>query len=385
MAHNVNFRYFDVKIDKDKVKEEIVDLLLSLKPGWTKDDLCHQEYTDGYINSMICFYQKTDEKRDDALVVRVYGFEGKDLPLERENEFLTMQVAHATDCFPALVGSFINGVIYEYEPGRIVTFHDLVKPEVVKKVAYQLYHFHHIDPDSMELYDRKGEPCKYNKIPKTFEITLQMIKGIPSSTKNERFKEKFENFRKELTDEYLMREYEFVKNIHDDVKLPIALSHADFHPRNMIINDETGKLTFIDYEMTSYTYEAADLVRFFDNKEFYDKHGLCQPDEPDITDEVRLMYLREYFNAKHEEEGRVDAVVSPDEMEKLDTEMRIVKISNLMTFMVVALLYADISLKDIHLLDSLGRFKEQYEIMKNDLPSLRDRYLKLVAQKVWKD
>ena len=84
MAHSVSFRYFDITIDKDNIKEKIVDLLLSLKPGWTKDELCHQEYSDGCINSMLCFYQKTDEKRGDALAVRVYGFEGKDLPLERD-------------------------------------------------------------------------------------------------------------------------------------------------------------------------------------------------------------------------------------------------------------------------------------------------------------
>ena len=94
------------------------------------------------------------------------------------------------------------------------------------------------------------------------------------------------------------------------------------------------------------------------------------------------MYLREYLNAKHEEEGRVDAVATDDEMEMLVTEMRIVKIANLLRYTVVALLFADTSLKDIHVLDSLGRFQEQYETMKNELPSFRDRYLKLVAKKV---
>ena len=380
MTHKNSFRYFDVKIDKDRVKEDIIDLLLPLKPNWIKDDLCHQEYSDGYINSMTCFYQRTDKNRNDALVVRVYGLEGQDLPLEREKEFLTMQVAHAAGCFPAIAGAFKNGVIYDYEPGRIMTFHDLVKPEIVKKIAHQLYRLQHIDLDSMELMDRKGEPTKYDNTPRTIEFTLLMMKGIPSDPKSERNKAMFHKYRKELTDEYLMREYEFVKNIHDAVNLPIALNHADLHPRNMIINDDTGKLTFIDYEGSSIYYEVGDLVRFFDNREMYDKYKLCQSDEPYITDEIRSMYLREYIKARHEKEGRTCAEVTDEELEVLDTQMRILQITNMLGFMVVSLAVVDISFKDLHFMDSLGDWKANYELKKNELPGLRDKYLKLIGK-----
>ena len=379
MANKTSFKYFDTKIDNAQGTEEIIDMLLSLKPNWTKDDLCHEEYTGGYVNSMTCFYQGADEHRADALVVRVYGFEGQELPWGRSNEFLTMQVAQAAGCFPAIVAVFKNGVIYEYEPGRMVTFQDLVKPEIVKKVAHQLYRFQHIDVDSLELVDRRGKPCKYDKSLKTVEYVLKMIKDIPSSPKSERNKEKFEKYRKELTDEYLMREYEFLKSIHDDVALPIALNHSDFHPRNMIINDETGKLTFVDYEITSFNYEVHDLVRFFDNKEFYDQYGLSKPDDPEITEEIRAMYLGEYLTAKHEEEGRMGTGVTNEEVEILETQIRIVKVFNLLNLLVILLATADMSFKGIHFLDALDEFKAKYEAMKNDLPALRDRYLKLVG------
>ena len=151
MAQKASFRYFGVRIDKHRVKQDIIELLFSLKPNWTKDYLCQQEYFDGYVNSMTCFYQKTDDKRNDALVARVYGIEGQDMPVEREKELLTMQVAHAAGCFTAIVATFKNGVIYEYEPGRIVDFHDIVKPDVVRKMAHQLYRFQHMGLDSLEL------------------------------------------------------------------------------------------------------------------------------------------------------------------------------------------------------------------------------------------
>ena len=177
-----------------------------------------------------------------------------------------------------------------------------------------------------------------------------------------------------------MNEYEFVKNIHDAVKLPLALNHTDLHPRNMIINDETGKLTFIDYEISAVNYEIRDLSRFFDYKEIYDKYNLCKPDEPSMTYDIRSMYLREYLNAKHEHQGRMDDVVTEKELEILDTQIRIVQISNMLSFLVISLLVVDISFKDLHFLDSLGDLITKYKITKNDLPPLRDKYLKLIGK-----
>ena len=102
--------------------------------------------------------------------------------------------------------------------------------------------------DNLELFNRKGEPEKYDKTPKGIEMVPMLLKSIPDGPKDEGRVAEFQKARKELTDEYLMGEYEFVKGIIDDANLPITLTHADFHPRHIIINDETGKITFIDYE-----------------------------------------------------------------------------------------------------------------------------------------
>ena len=179
MAGKPSFKYFDVTIDECNVEEDIVDTLLELRPKWTKENLRSEIYTAGYINSMTCFYQTGDEKRQDALVVRVYGLEGKDMRVEREKEFLTLQVAHAAGCFPAVVASFRNGVIYINAPGRIVNFYDLTNPEHIKTLTGLLYRFQHIDVDNLQLFNRKGEPQKYDKTIKGIEMISVFIKQIP--------------------------------------------------------------------------------------------------------------------------------------------------------------------------------------------------------------
>ena len=62
-----DIRYFDVVIDGKNVQDEVFPLLQALRPDWTKDELRQQNYSDGFVNMMRCFYQQTDAKRQDAL------------------------------------------------------------------------------------------------------------------------------------------------------------------------------------------------------------------------------------------------------------------------------------------------------------------------------
>ena len=388
MASKPNFRYFDVKIDKSNVEDGIWDILSALRPEWTKEDLRTEVYTAGYVNSMTCFYQELDEKRVDALVVRVYGLEeASAVLLERENEFLTLQVAQAAGCFPPVLASFTNGLVYRFEPGRIVNFHDLTNPRHIKTVAHLLYKYHHMDVDAMELFNRKGEPEKYDKTPKSIALVPRLLKSIPTVPKDASRAAAFQKAREELTDEYLMGEYEFVKSIADDAKLPTTLAHGDFHPRNIIINDATGKVTFIDYEGAGLNYECADLTRLFDIKMHYDQHGLCAADEPDITDDIKTVYFREYLIARNRQIGKEGSVVTPEEIELLRAHTKIMSACNNMLFLVYALMFVDMKLKDLSVFDLLPKYRRLYSEQRGDLPALRDRCVDLQTQidSVWTD
>ena len=379
MASKLDFRYFDVKIDKSNVEDGIWDIFSTLRPEWTKEDLRTETYTAGFVNSMPCFYQERDKERVDALVVRVYGREDFVI-LEREKEFLTLQVAQAAGCFPPVLASFANGLVYRFEPGRIANFHDLTNPRHIKTVAHLLYKYHHMDVDNTELFNRKGEPEKYDKTPKSIEIIPTLLKSIPAVPKDASIAAAFQKARAELRDEYLMGEYEFVKGIADDANLSTTLVHGDFHPRNIIINDETGKITFIDYESAGFNHECFDLARLFDIKPDYYQHGLCAADEPDITDDIKTVYFREYLTARNKEMGKDGAIVTPEEIELLRAHTKIINICNNMLFQVYALMFVDMKLKDITVFDILPKYRSLYLEQRGDLPALRDRCLDLQNQ-----
>ena len=374
-----NIRHFPVIIGGQNLKEEIFPILQQLRPEWSEADLCQEDYSEGYVNMMCCFYHASDPRRKDAMVVRVYGQDGEeDHTMDKDREFLSLQLAHASGCFPAIIASFRNGLVYHYEPGRTMTFKDLNRPENIRKVMGMLYKLQDIDAGQLSLFTRDGKPAKYNTNPRTYQETLNFIASIPQEPKDKSRKEKFEKLCEENTKEYMLAEYEFIWNILQETKLPMSFSHGDMHPKNMIIDDETGKVSFIDYELAGFYYRNMDLAVLLDTGPIYRAQNIktTENDDDGITAESRDQYIREYLHIKKsaEETGKS---VAADEVELLDIELRILNTAWKFQGISIGLSYVDFDLKDIDLLDFASFCKEQYVAQRKNLLKWKDRYLQL--------
>ena len=382
-------RYFDMVIDGRNLIDEVFPILETLRPKWTKGALCEEKYSEGYVNAMCCVYQKSDTKRQDALVVRVYGIEIGTM-LTRDKEFLNLQIGHVTGCFPAIVASFQNGLIYKYEPGRTMTFKDLNAPETIKTIVHTLYKLIHVDFDSLSLVNRKGEPVSYDRNPRTFLETAGFIKMIPAETKDETKKEAFKKCRLEVTDEYLNKEYEYVQDVLEVLKLPMSFSHGDFHPRNMVINDETGKVTFIDYEMSGFHYDGIDIVNLFGCRGMFDVIGvkIDECDDKNITPESRELYAREYVEAKKEGDETENDEIINDKVDLTLLGWRILEIVMKFQILVMGLAFVDTEFnKKLDLVKVVEYVRGEYEKKRGELHSLRDKYLavrnRVQCEKKW--
>ena len=371
-------RYFDTSVDTTCLLDSVFPILSALRPAWSQAELGHQVYSDGYINNMTSFFLKSDADRTDALVVRVYGCAGQVHP-SRDQEFLTLQVAQAAGSFPPILAAFNNGIVYQHMAGRIMTFHDLTTPEVIKEVTRKLYRFQNMDVDSLELLNTKGQKCPYDKTPRSFEETIMMIEMIPESPEEASKVARFQELRNELTDAYLWQECEFIMKVLDEAQLPLRLCHGDLHPRNMIINDKTNNVTFIDYEMSGFSYGSSDLTRLTTSKPFYDGMGFTVPGEPDITPDIRILFHQGYLEAKHEHQGTSRTPATAEEMELLHVEDQITEAVMCVQLLVVGLAFVDIEL-DFDFLKMIPPAKEKYMLLKGKLPELTKRYRDLAAK-----
>ena len=378
-ARDSDIRYFDVIVNGKKVTDEVFPILQALRPEWTKENLCQEKYSEGFINVMCCYYQRSDNKRQDALVVRLFGLEVGTL-LTRDKEFLNLQIAHAAGCFPAILASFKNGLIYQYEPGRTLLIKDLNSPDMIRKIVRNVHKLQHIDVASLPLVNRKGESVSYDCTPRAFAVLGDIIKGIPVEPQDETKKEGFRNLRQKNTDEYLNKEHKYVKDILDAVKLPMGFSHGDFHPRNMIIDDDTGKLTFIDYEMSGFFYAGADIASLLRSRELYRAAGVKEhaSDDKDVSPESRELYAREYVKLQREEAGIGNNGGSVDEVELKSVEWRILDV--VMKFQAIIMGLAFVNMDILQNIDVLGFIHSAYEdygMKRGELNDLRDRYLVL--------
>ena len=378
MATKMSVRYFDVTVRADAVEEDVFPILQELRSQWKREDLLSEFFVKGMINSMTCYYHKNDEERTDAIVVRVYGAAVGDLN-PREKEFMNLQIGHAAGCFPAIYATFNNGLMYKYAPGRNTNYHDIVNPRNIRIISRLLYQLHHVDIDKLPLVDRNGNPVTYDSTPFLFDQMKDYIGAIPEAPKDSKKLAKFKDLRKGLTEEYLLGEYKLLKAIIDEVKPPISFNHLDFHPRNIVINDKTGDIAFVDFEMSGFTYEYNDLAAFFNCKEAFDAMGFTTPDEPELTPEAKELYLDGYLDAMLEAERATGS--REVEAELLTLGHNIVGMAELLRFMAMGLTMVDVELNEqVNFLELVRIATEQYHSEKSMLVSWKDQYLELKQQ-----
>ena len=167
-----------------------------------------------------------------------------------------------------------------------------MKPDVIADVTSKVYCLNQIDLESLTLLNRQGGPAKLDRKTNVLSRIKLLINNIPKELEDPDRNNRFQNFRQEFTDEVLLAECEFVKQLHEEIQMPVVFSHGDLHPHKMVIDDESNKITFIDLELTGFSYGCWDLTYLLSMKPFYDVVGWTDKSEPDISETTRLMYIK---------------------------------------------------------------------------------------------
>ena len=371
--------YLDITVSADD-RGSVWQLIHELKPHWNQEDIQEKSFSHGLINTNTCYYQRADEDRSDAIVVRVCNTSYGDAEV-REREFLIAQIAHAAGCFPRIYASFNNGFVYQYAAGRNTNYYDITKTEFIRKFARKLHAFHSQDLKKLSLRNLKGMPATYDPALVTIE-ERGLMSTIPYNRDPELDPEglaKFKLYRKEFAKDYLTNEYKYFQGILDEISLPVSLCHLDLHPHNMLLDPATGDITFLDFEVAGYHYTCYDLCYFLSIRSRFERLGFVSHDEPVFTDEHCMMFLREYLCAKYETEGCDINSMPEEELELLATQHKIFDILNNLQG-ISSFLALGSDLKLTNLFDHLPDFKEKYLSGKKGLPVLRDRCKELILK-----
>ena len=288
---------------------------------------------------MYCCHVAQDKERDDAVLVRVNrGFlaEGMD----RNKEFLSVQIAQTSGCHARIYAVFNNGLVYKYVPGRLPSLYDLQNPKVIRELARALFRLHQTDITSVELLDRKGNRTRYDETVDELSRMKMFTEAIPSKSDDPDLEVAFQRYRADLPDDVLFEEIEFVVSILRNARLPLSFVHGDIHEKNMVLSD-SGQVVFIDFETSAISYRYLDLGYFFMMWRVSPCMGWSKPCESVLTPEVRRQYLEAYLEAKCEHEGRDRKDVSPEEWELMDLQHQVIEFATILDFSIESLTFVN--------------------------------------------
>ncbi|KAL3513966.1 hypothetical protein ACH5RR_026683 [Cinchona calisaya] len=281
--------------------EELLKLLLTLASTWA-DVIDANAFKvvplKGAMTNEIFRITWPTKAKDNSrtVLVRVYG-EGVELFFNRDEEITTFEFMSMHGYGPRLLGQFSNGRVEEFIYARTLSAADLRDPEISALIAAKLRDFHELDMPGQKnvvLWDRMRN-------------WLSKAKSLSTPEHVKEF------WLDKLGKEIDMLEKELSRDNQD-----IRFCHNDLQYGNIMIDEETGSITFIDYEYASYNPIAYDLANHF-----CEMVANYHTDTPHILDyskypglEERQRFIRAYLSSAGHEPSDAELKQLVEDVEK---------------------------------------------------------------------
>lgn len=236
-----------VFVDEQNVTEGAMKLIKELRPAWDTSHVKTKLFTDGTTNKLVGCY--VDDSQEDVVLVRVYGNK-TELIVDRDNELKSFQVLHANGCAPRLYCTFQNGICYEFMQGDALGTQDVRDPSLLRLIAREMARIHAIHAHNGCI----PKPNLWIKMRKYFSIVATEFTEQASNAR----------IQQEVPSKVVLeQEMVWMKEHLSTLGSPVVLCHNDLLCKNIIHNNKEGHVRFIDYEYSSYNYQAFDIGNHF--------------------------------------------------------------------------------------------------------------------------
>ncbi|XP_064824624.1 ethanolamine kinase 1-like isoform X1 [Oncorhynchus masou masou] len=240
-------RKFPIFVEENNVTDGAMKLIKQLRPAWDMNHVKTKLFTDGTTNKLVgCYVEASPE---DVVLVRVYGNK-TELIVDRDNELKSFQVLHANGCAPRLYCTFQNGLCYEFMQGDALGTQDVRDPTILRLISREMAHIHAIHAHNGCI----PKPNLWIKMRKYFSLVATEFTDQASNTR----------IQQEVPSQAVLeQEMVWMKEHLSKLGSPVVLCHNDLLCKNIIHNSKEGHVRFIDYEYSSYNYQAFDIGNHF--------------------------------------------------------------------------------------------------------------------------
>lgn len=291
--------FLDVTVNADKFEEGALQVLKGIRPGWHKDNIGFNYFTDGITNKLVGCFQKSQP--DDVVLIRVNG-ECTELIIDRKAEVETFRLLSAADCSPPIFAQFCNGMAYGYFPGKPLDESMVRDDHIAPLITKELVRLHSVQPDHQDPASRRSfYPTK----------TRSYLDIIPTSFDDRRKQEVF--VRDIPSKAALQQELEEIVHQLQALNMPVVFSHNDLLLKNIIYERDKDEVHFIDYEYAFVNYQAYDIGNHF--CEYAGMEEVNYDLYPDK--EYQVKWLRRYLQFWNRAQGGGEEEVKDTDIERL--------------------------------------------------------------------
>ncbi|KAF8389098.1 hypothetical protein HHK36_025783 [Tetracentron sinense] len=316
-----------------QMKPRIIYLCKDLFKKWSHLDDSHfsvETVAGGITNLLLKVSTREDNGNDVSVTVRLYG-PNTEYVINRQRELQAIGYLSTAGFGAKLLGVFGNGMVQSFINARTLSPSDMKKPKLAAEIARQLHKFHQVDiPGSKE-------PQLWIDIIKFYE-KASILEFDDSEKQRKYMTISFEEVHNEIVE---------LKDLTDLLNAPVVFAHNDLLSGNLMLNDDEGKLYFIDFEYGSYSYRGFDIGNHFNEYAGYDCDYSVYPDKDE-----QYHFFRHYLQPEKPQE------VSGNDLEDLYIETNTFMLASHLFWALWALLQAKTSPIDF---DYLGYFFLRYE------------------------
>lgn len=340
----------DTSLSLPEMSPRVVELCKDLFAEWSKLDdsrFAVETVSGGITNLLLKVSVKEESGNEESITVRLYG-PNTEYVIDREREFHAIKYLSAAGFGAKLLAVFGNGMVQSFINARTLTPEDMRKPKLVAEIAKQLHKFHQVEiPGSKE-------PQLWNDIFKFFEKASDL-----KFDDNEK-RRKYETISfKEIHDELLE-----LKELTGLLNAPVVFGHNDLLCGNIMVNDEEGKLYFIDFEYGSYNYRGYDIGNHFNEFAGYECDYSLYPSKDE-----QYHFFRHYLMPDKPQE------VSDKDLEALYIETNTYMLASHLFWALWGLIQAKMSPINFDYMEYFFLRYNEFKRQKQSAISLAKRYL----------
>ncbi|KAI8380906.1 kinase-like domain-containing protein [Radiomyces spectabilis] len=240
--------YVDLEVAHTDLFEGAFKVVTAVFPSWQREHIKFVQCKDGITNQLV---RATHLPSDFTVLVRAYG-KGSDRIIDRRQEMINMITLSSENLCPPLYARFKNGLVYGFIKGRVSSVEDLGQPEQAHWIAKRLGKWHKV-----KLPQADCQACNGQKLWTTMR---QWLSQVPAKYQNPRSQH---TFAKRFDMKKIASELDWLIKRLEVLGSPIVFSHNDLLYGNIILDDQKGEASFIDYEYGCYASRGFDIGNHF--------------------------------------------------------------------------------------------------------------------------